>query len=90
MFNNKKIKELEERIEELEGLGQMKLTTEEIRKIFPDEKIRNLFLKEDDIKILSPDEQEIEWQKYLASLNNFYTFLSETDAIIIHEEETKA
>lgn len=65
------------------GITTKKLTVEEQKGLYPDDEIRELYLKRPDIKGLSPEEQEQRWQEHLKALNKFREMLSGIDAIIL-------
>ncbi len=64
-----------------------KLSVDEQKKLIPDASIHQAFLEREGISILSPNEQEQEWQKALISINKLRVFLSSLDSYVIETKE---
>lgn len=60
-----------------------KLTVKEQKKLIPDDEVREAFMDRDDIKCLSPAEQEKQWQEALVNINKFREQLSHIEAIVL-------
>jgi hypothetical protein len=60
-----------------------KLTVKQQKELVPDDDIREAFLNRDDIKCLSPAEQEARWKQAEIYINKFREQLSGIPAVIL-------
>lgn len=59
----------------------MRVTVDQIQKMSPMEPIHQTFLERDDIRCLSPEEQESRWQIHLHKIGTSMEFLAQFECI---------
>lgn len=61
----------------------MKYTAEQIHEMLPDDEIKLAFISRDDIKELTPDQQENRWTEHKIAVDKFIERLSNLDCFVI-------